>query len=235
MANKKERGKGGAWSGRTIPPPDPWWRKLWGYPTKLVTLIIAVLGAITTYGAVQPGLVIEPQPNPSDIYKTEIVLHNKGPFDLEDVEVDVHLLWLQLPVYIIQAVDGEEVFIGEKRKVADEITKDNPIQFRLPNIFPEQQIITNSAEHSHVRMDLWKKVGVCLHISFRSFPYFSWRALPFRKITRTYGLMADRKDTITFSDKRSCRYVEHWIKEYPISPTPEHRMRLYARGGRYLK
>jgi hypothetical protein len=233
MATQKTRRRGGGWDGRKIEPRVSWWKRLGVFCLKVGGVIAALFALIATLGELQPTLVVEPQQHQSDIYKTEIVLHNKGLFDLEDVEVDLQFLWLELPIYIIQAMDGQKVFVGEKHQVADEIPKDNKIQFRLPNILPEQQVVTKSIEHSHVRMDLWEKVGVCVHISFHSFPYFSWRTLPFRKSTRIYGLMADREDTITFSDNRSCRYVEHWIKDHPISPTTEQRMRLYVLGGRF--
>jgi hypothetical protein len=230
MANTKKGKRRGGWGGRTIPPPDPWWKKLWGFPAKLVTAIVCILGAITAFEQVQPSLVLEPQPHPSDIQKTELVLKNDGPFALEDVEVDLQFLWLELPNAVIQAFTPEEVFIGEKVPAAESIQPKDYMQIPLPLLTQDPDLMGEKDPRSS--FDKWLKIGVCIHVSFRSFPYLSWDVLPYHKVTRHYGLMAVRGTTITFSQKRSCSYVTYWGKEQ--AGLAGFKDKVMIRGSRYL-
>jgi hypothetical protein len=229
MANTKKGRQRRGWGGRKIQPPDPWWKKLWGFPAKLGAVMVVALGAIATFGELQPGLVVEPQQHPNHIDKTEIVLKNGGAFDLDDVEVDLQFLWLELPRQVWQTMEREEVFIGEKLSVGP-IPKGEQSQIRLPLIMQDHDLIGHL--RPQLSINVWQKVGECLHVSFRSFPYLSLRWPPFSKVTRRYGLMADREDTITLSQKRSCNYVESWLREHAISASWKDK--TIIRSGRYL-
>ena len=229
MANKSKGGKGGGYDGRKIEPRVSPWKRLGVRCLKIGGIVGGILAAIATWGELQPALVVEPQQHPSDIQKTEIILKNDGPFDLDDVEVDLQFLWLELPRVIWQTMEREAVFIGEKLPVGS-IPRREQSQIRLPLIMQDHDIL--GRRNPQFSIDVWRKVGVCLHVSFHSVPYLSWRWTPFSKVTRRYGLMADREDTITLSQKRSCNYVESWLREHAISASWKEKW--IFRSGRYL-